>query len=276
VQRTGKGGFVVGGYTGDTGDTGDTGNLSGGGAGWTFADRVDLPFISEGSLAQQRLNVGSFGDRRWAPEWAAWLTLADFATTGWQARIAVDPPPTPPTEQEMSDLVTMAVDERPDALGEIVSQDQEFMSYFLVLLNMTPGSHPATFRLLMIANLVATCAVMHFKGKYNRPRPSQICPALLPPIQVPGHASYPSGHSTQAHLFAACAEKLQPAKRESMQVLAGRIARNREIAGLHYKSDSAAGSKLAADIFAILSDEALMPRPSRFAAAFANAAAEWA
>ena len=176
----------------------------------------------------------------------------------------------------MSDLVTMAIDERPDAMGEIVSQDQEFMSYFLVLLNMTPSSHPATFRLLMIANLVATCAVMHFKGKYNRPRPSQICPALLPPIQVPGHASYPSGHSTQAHLFAVCAEKLQPAKRESLQVLARRIARNREIAGLHYESDSAAGSKLATDIFTILSDEELMPRPSRFAAAFANAATEWA
>jgi hypothetical protein len=200
--------------------------------------------------------------------------VADFATSGWQTRIVVDPP-TAPTEKEMSDLVSMAVDERPDALGEIVSQDQEFMSYFLMLLNMTPASHPATFRLLMIANLVATCTVMYFKGKYNRPRPSQICPGLLPPIQVPGHASYPSGHSTQAHLFAICAENLQPGKSESLRVLAGRIARNREIAGLHYASDSIAGRKLAADIYMALSDEELMPRPSRFAAAFASAQAEW-
>ena len=37
-----------------------------------------------------------------------------------------------------------------------------------------------------------------------------------------------------------------------LDALAWRIARNREIAGLHYPSDSAAGKKLAADILPYL------------------------
>ena len=43
---------------------------------------------------------------------------------------------------------------------------------------------------------------MHYKWvtNPNRPRPSQLCPALLPPIDPPGHASYPSGHATETTL----------------------------------------------------------------------------
>jgi acid phosphatase (class A) len=37
-----------------------------------------------------------------------------------------------------------------------------------------------------------------------------------------------------------------------LQALAWRIARNREIAGLHYPSDSAAGEQLATDILPYL------------------------
>jgi len=37
-----------------------------------------------------------------------------------------------------------------------------------------------------------------------------------------------------------------------LEALAWRIARNREIAGLHYASDSGAGKKLAADILPYL------------------------
>jgi len=81
------------------------------------------------------------------------------------------------------------LNERPDALGEILGQRKEFMRYFLAVMHSRSHSHPATFRVLTIANLVATMVVMHFKEYHDRPRPSQICPALLPPFPVPGHAS---------------------------------------------------------------------------------------
>src|SRR5262249_57034663 len=102
--------------------------------------------------------------------------------------------------------------------------------------------------------------------------------ALLPPIQVPGHASYPSGHSTQAHLIAQCVQLALPAAgpltaalSADLDALAVRIARNREIAGLHYPSDSAAGLVLATGIVPLLNSAAV----PAFTTALAAAQGEW-
>ena len=115
-----------------------------------------------------------------------------------------------------------------------------------------------------MASLIGHLLAMKSKIYFKRSRPSQLCPALLPPLAVPGHASYPSGHSTQAHLMALCmydvlagtpnanpwpASPLSPADANNWKIdllaLADRIARNREIAGLHYPSDSWGGVQLA-------------------------------
>jgi hypothetical protein len=78
----------------------------------------------------------------------------------------------------------------------------------------------------------------------------------MPPIEVPGHASYPSGHSTQAHLVALLLAEVLPGqlldRNGPLQELADRIARNREVLGLHYPSDSRAGEKLAIGSFLLL------------------------
>jgi membrane-associated phospholipid phosphatase len=84
----------------------------------------------------------------------------------------------------------------------------------------------------------------------------------MPPIAVPGHASFPSGHSTEAHLMARllarvmpaavtqprnpAAGSMNPSAASLLQRLAQRIARNREVLGLHYPSDTHAGVFLAA------------------------------
>ena len=77
----------------------------------------------------------------------------------------------------------------------------------------------------------------------------------MPPIDVPGHASYPSGHATESYLLAGILKEVMPAE-ASMQTdvndldstplrrLAQRVARNREVLGLHYPSDSKAGRYL--------------------------------
>jgi hypothetical protein len=100
------------------------------------------------------------------------------------------------------------------------------------------------------ASPVATAAATHVKHHHNRRRPSQVLPALFPPIPVPGHASYPSGHATQAWLMARCLKRAIDGSAyvdlgNAVDVFAARVARNREIAGLHYRSDSVAGKRLA-------------------------------
>jgi hypothetical protein len=121
-----------------------------------------------------------------------------------------------------------------------------------------------TFGLAAIAIRIGEFQVMHYKARYNRPRPSRLSPRLTPLIEVPGHASYPSGHSTQAHLVARCLEEVMPVEIAlpcaalgkkafgPLQCLADRIARNREVMGLHYPSDSSAGKHLADGTFELL------------------------
>jgi membrane-associated phospholipid phosphatase len=175
---------------------------------------------------------------------------------------------------EIDALILAAETERADALGEILSQDSSFIGDFFGLMGGSPSTHPKTSAMMVSASMVAGMVVQHFKWLNNRRRPSQVCPALRPPIQVPGHAAYPSGHATQAFLIAHSLAAIFPKKSElgagkAVQALAARIARNREIAGLHYASDTAAGIELAGAIWRTLKDG------NEFKVLSANAMKEW-
>ncbi len=154
------------------------------------------------------------------------------------------------------------MDYRAGVALEALAQCNGIIGYFRGILSFTSVSHPKTFGLAAIAIRVGEFQVMHYKAKYNRPRPSRLSPELMPLIEVPGHASYPSGHSTQAHLVARFLEEVMPVEIASpnggasgpLQCLADRIARNREVMGLHYPSDSLAGKKLADETFKLLKE----------------------
>lgn len=308
------------GNEGNEGNAGNSGNVSGVAGGWYFADRINLPLVTEfdtgpnaepaNTIGQLRNNQQHFLDWNWSADWYAWLALNDFVATGWNA---IDPSKAPagapaavaaswfwpgwvpalplpaggwgPTNagaqvtSEIDQLVTAASDERADALGEILSQANEFISYFLNMMTARPSGYPHTTRVLNIASLVALFVSIYWKGQYKRPRPSQLCPALLPPIAVPGHASFPSGHSTQAHLMALCMVDVlsglpnqdQQNMADDLWTLADCIARNREIAGLHYPSDSAAGKAYAYCIYYLLQDKS----QTNYLQAVTAAQAEW-
>ena len=94
---------------------------------------------------------------------------------------------------------------------------------------------------------------MYWKRIFARPRPSRLDPALVPPIEVPGHGSYPSGHACEAMLVALILEQVLPeqiipadAETGPLRLMARRIARNREVLGLHYPSDTRCGFRIAA------------------------------
>jgi membrane-associated phospholipid phosphatase len=77
--------------------------------------------------------------------------------------------------------------------------------------------------------------------------------ALMPPVDSPGHASWPSDHAIEAYLLALCLKDVMPQaaseaacpEASPLARLAERIARNREVIGLHYPCDSRAGKQLA-------------------------------
>jgi hypothetical protein len=162
---------------------------------------------------------------------------------------------------EIAELVEL-IEYRPGVMSEALAERTELATYYCGLLMFSRSPHPNTFDLAQIATTVARFVAMHYKRKIKRPRPSQLSPALMPPIAVPGHASFPSGHATAAYLISGLLAKVMPsvvtdvlpprmdqsgypAGASLLTRLAERIARNREVLGLHYPSDSAAGKFLA-------------------------------
>jgi hypothetical protein len=153
---------------------------------------------------------------------------------------------------EIDELVSL-VEYRPAVMEEALTQREDIVEYFRGVLSFTQASHPATYGLAAAALRVAQFQVVHFKKIFNRVRPSRLSAGLVPPIDPPGHPAYPSGHATEAHLMALCLEQVMPeaiaqgttVAHRPLRRMAERIARNREVLGLHYPSDSATGRKLA-------------------------------
>jgi hypothetical protein len=160
-----------------------------------------------------------------------------------------------------------------------MAQNRGILQYFSGILDFNLRSRPATVYLCTVALRIASFQVMHYKSKYNRVRPSRLSPRLLPPIEPPGHAAFPSGHATQARLIALCLEQVMPGAiipaapdQGPLRQMADRIARNREVLGLHYRTDSAAGQRLANETFNLMLALAL----PKVAHLIAVARTEWA
>lgn len=93
------------------------------------------------------------------------------------------------------------------------------------------------------------------KKFYDRVRPSILSKELVkykiisqqiyPWIKLPTHPAYPSGHATQSRFCAEVLSNYYPQFRECFEKASEEISVNREIAGLHYRSDTIAGYKLA-------------------------------
>jgi hypothetical protein len=185
--------------------------------------------------------------------------------------IALPPYPTGAALAAEIDELVALVEYRPGVMTEALAQRSNLIAYWRGVLMFDAGSAPRTCDLVEIASRVGQFQAMHYKRKFHRPRPSQISPSLLPPINPPGHPAYPSGHSTEAHLMAYCLAEVMPQAARTPATpppnstapppgpdstpllrMAQRIARNREVLGLHYPSDSACGKKLAEESFKIL------------------------
>jgi hypothetical protein len=163
-------------------------------------------------------------------------------------------------ENELAELFSL-VEYRSGVMSEALAQRTGIVKYYRGMLMFSRSSHPKTYDLAQIATTVGQFVVMHYKRKNNRPRPSQLSPSLMPPIAVPGHASFPSGHATEAYLMSGLLGKVLPGAVSTtfnvlatsgnpqpaslLDRLAERLARNREVLGLHYRSDSDAGKFLA-------------------------------
>lgn len=204
-----------------------------------FAMRTDHPLAEIPVPANL---AATFRASDWDPDLLALTILPQFmkakvGTKTWETAITL-PAPAAITQPMIDDMLILAITERPDALGEIVQQNQNFQVCWLQLLNVGRTSHPHTYLLMKLIARCGELAMMMLKRRNPaRPRPSQVCPMLYPPVPVPGHASYPAGHALIGSLTSACLAELIPAHAQALEVLAARVGFNRVLAGLHFRQD---------------------------------------
>jgi acid phosphatase (class A) len=94
------------------------------------------------------------------------------------------------------------------------------------------------------------------KKLYARPRPPQVDLRVQPCVTVPKSASYPSGHSTRAFVWAGVLAEVFPEKRAELFEHAHRVAWSRILGGVHFPTDEVGGRLLAEAIVAALKQSA--------------------
>jgi len=140
---------------------------------------------------------------------------------------------------------------REDRLSEIFVQIDDLWPFWQAITRIETTTSPRTAELLTLALQFATSVVMQLKDWAGCRRPSEVRSSIVPIIDVPGHPSLPSGHATSAFILSGVLQRLiglgDPSEHPTaklMQRLAFRVAHNREVAGVHFPIDSAAGHVL--------------------------------
>lgn len=216
--------------------------------------------------------VPGFPRHGWNADLFGMVFLAEFSQQNWQNVIQIAAPANdaPNVQRELTQLLEL-VPLRQARMPEIRSQDHDFILPFLAHLTMTEDSHPTTYEVIKAACRIGEMLMAFYKAEFNRPRPTQFHPGLLSEL-LPVHPSYPSGHALVARLIARCLGEVVESdlQRNWLLQMATRIAENREIAGLHFRSDSDAGRSIADQAF----ERILLPNCPRFRTLLGEARAE--
>jgi hypothetical protein len=231
-----------------------------------------------------------YPEMAWDPEHLSMVLLADFVQvpdqvpapaplwwTTFTAGLTLQLPDHDHNDLELREL-THLIEYRSGDIREALAQRSNIAKYYQGILSFTRFTHPYTVYLINAAVRIGQFQAMHYKRIFDRPRPSHLSPSLMPPFYVPGHASFPSGHATQAYLVTACLKQVMASAgasvQEALDRMAIRIARNREHCGLHTRSESVAGEYLATQTFLILQQMATVPN-SRMKRIVDEATKEW-
>jgi hypothetical protein len=149
--------------------------------------------------------------------------------------------------------VHQQADLREDRASEILAQVGLPIPFWTAIVNLHPTRTAKTLELLETALRLANFVHQRFKHALACNRPLEYSSQLQPMILTPGHGSFPSGHSTEAFTVANVLVRFldlsaKDTMWEQLMRQAARIAINRQIAGVHFPADSAAGQVLGSAI----------------------------
>lgn len=160
----------------------------------------------------------------------------------------------PPPDNDLKEAqLVLAMQSRRTAIqiAQIREQAINPLPLFWTCAGLDEASHLDQARRIKEAVVDTESVVTALKRRFNRRRPSVVLPNIRTVVPVPPYASYPSGHATQAVVIATLMSELAPKAAKRLRELATQVGRNREIAGLHYPSDTVAGFQLGHELSGI-------------------------
>jgi hypothetical protein len=146
--------------------------------------------------------------------------------------------------RQLGDLIAQASRRTPEDMEVIQGQAATVWPFVLAAGGRPFENRMATRTLLDVGLAVLHPLIAQAKHHLNVERPQS--PQLTTAIAMPGHQSAPSGHAAVAYLLAGLLAPMQRAtlSSERLFVAAASVATNRELAGVHFASDSQAGQAL--------------------------------
>ena len=150
------------------------------------------------------------------------------------------------TEEEIGYLEGIAVDKT------LVDSADEIREHFTEFLSSKGLEYPIEELKQVMPGVKAI--ILRLKYYYNRPRPWQIAQAKGLPLnsetlQSSSSPSYPSGHATQGRFVARYLADLYPQYEKEIRQIGEDIAYSRNMAKVHYPSDSNFGKLLGDDMY---------------------------
>ena len=205
---------------------------------------------------------------------AAWSGETAFVAQEQIAFAKLLPPPpavgSAVQQEEMALLLTLQ-QERTPAMEAFALADAErnvFRFADAVGADFTAEKLPKTKAFFEKVKENADALLGPAKKHWDRPRPYATNPALSPCVPKPNNASYPSGHSTFGTVDSIILANMVPERATQIYERAEAYRFNREIGGVHYPSDVAAG-RIAGTVIA-----AFLQQSPSFQEAYAAARAE--
>ncbi len=213
---------------------------------------------------ENNINDLKFPMHNWSPN------LLDGASSGGSILADIEyfevaPPPlndSKETLEEIKYLLEIAKTERTDDnVARIHYENNGGKAHeFFLKEGLIDASNYKTVELLKMIDVDHMYFILERKKHFSRPRPSHLASELGMDLELvisnPPHPAYPSGHASQTYMVALVLSDFDPENAEKYKQFAVDVAHRREIAGVHYVSDSVAGRKLAVDVLAKLREVA--------------------
>jgi acid phosphatase (class A) len=182
------------------------------------------------------------------------VLLAQFVQTGSvDFKQILTPPPaqdSDATKQEIDAILALQQSRTPQEEARAKSEATMTVWIFSGVLGskFNPDDLPETTKFLIQVTKETSGITNAAKDFYSRKRPFLVDDRVKPCVPLEATASYPSGHSTRATVWALVLSEVFPDQRDALIARAQQIGNDRVLGGVHYPSDVEAGRTLAAAI----------------------------